>query len=87
MFTSDSRFAQRLHMGRVIRGRLCQGAFVPKPVCKPSSVAAHAAGDHLSGMPVARHLKRPTQGHRRAACWRTNRPALLFGLAPGGVCL
>jgi hypothetical protein len=36
--------------------------------------------DHSSRMPIARHLKRPTQGLGRAA-----RCIPLFGLAPGGV--
>ena len=47
-------------------------------ICKPGSVL----DDHLSGMPVTRQLKRPNP--RGSA---GNVIPLLFGLAPGGVCL
>lgn len=48
------------------------------------------AGNHLSGTPVTRRLKRSTRGCEasrpgRADLWPTRRP--LFDLAPDGVCL
>lgn len=48
---------------------------------KPNSVPAEAGHDHLTGMPVARHLVQPTR-----KLW-TEPPSnvSLFGLAPGGV--
>jgi hypothetical protein len=51
--------------------------------CKPGSVPRYPRGDgHFSSPPVARRVKRPTRG---SVTGRTS-PALLFGLAPGGVC-
>src|SRR5688500_4159409 len=65
--------------GRGRRGKERQRGSVSRVLC-PERVTQ---GDgHLSRTPVARRLKRPNP---RA---RTGRPfALLFGLAPGGVCL
>ena len=65
-----------------------------KQTCKPSSVPRQSrGGDHLSGMTVARHLKRPTRGQAvpppnlDLAESKAGRPyVLLFGLAPDGVC-
>lgn len=44
------------------------------------AITRYRNDDHSSRMPIARHLKRPTQGLGRAA-----RCIPLFGLAPGGV--
>jgi hypothetical protein len=78
---------------RVARGRCrCSCTFarmngnekkVRGPACKPGSVPRGKRGDdHLSSLPVARQIERPTRG---SVAGRTS-PAPLFGLAPGGVC-
>lgn len=53
---------------------------------KPNSVAAclHAAGDHLSGTPIARRLLRPTRGPERAAPVPVARDASCLVLLPMG---
>ena len=56
---------------------------VRRPACKPGSVPRREASDgHFSSRPVARPIEQPT---RESITGRTD-PALLFGLAPGGVC-
>src|SRR5262245_28883819 len=68
----------------------------PEKACKPDPVSAtrrqRAGDDHFSRTPIARRLQRPypraprgpRSTRRRAA--RDAEIALLFGLAPGGVC-
>lgn len=61
--------------------------------CKPSSVPrSYRDGDHPSSPDVAIRVKRPTRGPRPSTLdlpqspKTLERPAHLFGLAPGGVC-
>ncbi len=51
-----------------------------KQTCKPSSVLRRSrSGDHLSGMTVTRHLKRPTRGQWPGVLWSSYSVLLRMG--------
>ncbi len=55
--------------------------------CPPSLTRVRPLYGHSSGTPVTGRLARPTRGSvRKSTCPDFSGPALLSGLAPGGVC-
>ncbi len=71
---SHGPFGRRLRDGErlpLITGKICQ------PACKPGSVwlpANRKRSDHSSGMPVARHLTRPTRATGLKTGWQLALP-------------
>ena len=59
---------------------------VHKPSFVPRNDFSLQGGNHSSRTWVAPCLKRPTRGHRTGHPFPLKGDALLFGLAPGGVC-
>ena len=70
------------------RGSLGTGKKKTGAGYKPNPVPPQRGHDHLSGMPVARHLLQPTRELRtgRPKPCRRHGAVPLFGLAPDGVC-